>query len=58
MENQTVKIVVTILGAVGFILILAGPVFHLVESTPALFAGIVCWVVAGAIKAFFKKAGQ
>ena len=57
MENQTVKIVVTILGAVGFILILAGPVFHLVESTPALFAGIVCWVVAGAIKAFFKKAG-
>jgi len=58
MENQTVKIVVTILGAVGFILILAGPAFHLVESTPALFAGIVCWVVAGAIKAFFKKAGQ
>jgi len=58
MENQTARIVATILGVVGFILILAGPVFHLVESTPALFAGIVCWVVAGAIKAFFKKAGQ
>ena len=55
MENQTAKIVATILGVVGIILILAGPAFHLVESTPALFAGIVCFVVAGAIKEFFKK---
>ena len=58
MENQTAKIIAMILGVVGIALILAGPAFHLVESTPALFAGIVCWVVAGAIKAFFKKAGQ
>jgi len=57
MENQTAKIVAAVLGVVGFILILAGPAFHLVESTPALFTGIVCWVVAGAIKAFFKKTG-
>ena len=57
MENQTAKIVVAILGVVGIILILAGPAFHLTESTPALFAGIVCFVIAGAIKAFFKKAG-
>ena len=58
MENQTAKAVATILGVVGIILILAGPAFHLVESTPALFAGIVCLIVAGAIKAFFRKAGQ
>ena len=58
MENQTAKVVATILGVVGIILILAGPAFHLVESTPALFAGIVCLIVAGAIKAFFRKAGQ
>ena len=58
MENQTAKIVATILGVVGIILILAGPAFHLVESTPALFAGIVCFVVAGAIKEFFKKTGN
>ena len=57
MENQTAKIVATVLGVVGIILILAGPVFHLTESTPALFAGIVCFVVAGVIKAFFRKAG-
>ncbi len=57
MENQTAKIVTAVLGVAGIILILAGPAFHLVESTPALFAGIVCFVVAGAIKAFFKKAG-
>ena len=58
MENQTAKVVATILGVVGIILILAGPAFHLVESTPALYAGIVCFIVAGAIKAFFRKAGQ
>ena len=57
MENQTAKIIAIILGIVGIALILAGPAFHLVESTPALYAGIVCLIVAGAIKAFFKKAG-
>ena len=55
MENQTAKVVATILGVLGIILILAGPAFHLVESTPALF---VCLIIAGAIKAFFKKTGQ
>ena len=58
MENQTAKIIAIILGIVGIALILAGPAFHLVESTPALFAGIMCFIVAGAIKAFFKKTGQ
>jgi hypothetical protein len=57
MENQTAKIVTTILGVLGIALILAGPAFHLVESTPALYAGIVCFIVAGAIKAFFRKTG-
>ena len=55
MENQAAKIVVTILGVVGIALILAGPAFRLVESTPALFDGIMCFIVAGAIKEFFKK---
>jgi hypothetical protein len=58
MENQTAKIVAAILGVLGIALILAGPAFHLVESTPALFAGIMCFIVAGAIKAFFKKTGE
>jgi hypothetical protein len=40
----------------GIVLILAGPTFHLVESTPTLFAGIVCFIAAVAVKAFFKKA--
>jgi hypothetical protein len=57
MENQTAKIIATVLGVVGIALILAGPAFHLVESTPALYAGIICFIVAGAIKAFFRKAG-
>ncbi len=57
MENQTAKIIAIILGIVGIALILAGPAFHLIESTPALFAGIMCFIIAGAIKAFFKKTG-
>ncbi len=57
MENQTAKIIAMILGIVGIALILAGPAFHLVESTPALYAGIICLIVAGAIKAFFRKTG-
>jgi len=57
MENQTAKIIAIILGIVGIALILAGPAFHLVQSTPALYAGIVCLIVAGAIKAFFRKTG-
>ena len=55
MENQTARIVATVLGVLGIVLILAGPAFHLVESTPALFAGIVCFIIAGAVKAFFRK---
>ena len=58
MENQTAKIIAMILGIVGIALILAGPAFQLVESTPALYAGIICLIVAGAIKVFFKKAGK
>ena len=57
MENQNAKIVATILAVLGIALILAGPAFHLVQSTPALYAGIVCFIIAGAIKAFFKKTG-
>jgi len=56
MEKQTAKIVATVLGVLGTVLILAGPAFNLVESTPALYAGIACYIVAGAIKAFFRKA--
>jgi len=35
MENQTAKIVATVLGAVGFILILAGPAFCLLYTSPS-----------------------
>jgi len=56
-ENQIAKIVATVLGVLGIALILAGLAFHLVESISALFAGIVCFIVASAVKAFFRKAG-
>ena len=55
MENQTARIVATVLGVLGIVLILAGPAFHLTESTPALFVGIVCFIVAGALKNFLRS---
>ena len=55
MGNQTSRIVSLILLVLGVVLILAGPAFHLIQDTPALFAGIVCFVVAAAIRMFFKK---
>ena len=54
-ENQTARMVALILLVLGVVLILTGPAFHLAQDTPALFAGIVCFIVAGAIKAFFNK---
>jgi len=42
MKNQTVVTISLILIVLGVVLILAGPAFHLLESTPSLFAGIVC----------------
>jgi len=47
------------LGVLGIVLILAGLAFRLIESTSALFAGTVCFIVTSAVevKAFFRKAG-
>ena len=58
MGNQTARIVSLILLVLGIVLILAGPAFHLVQDTPALYAGIVCFVVAAAIRMFFKKTSE
>ena len=40
MENQTARIVALILLVLEVVLILAGPAFHLIQDTPALFTGI------------------
>lgn len=50
MTKTTVNLLTTVLGVAGALLILAGPIFHLVASNPALFFGIACFVVAGAVK--------
>lgn len=51
MANQ----LTAVLGIAGILLILAGPAFHLLASTPALFFGLACFVVAGAVKAFVRN---
>ena len=56
MNTQTVTIIAAVLGALGLILILAGPAFDLLPSNPSIFAALVCWIVGGVIKGFVKKA--
>jgi len=55
MNKNIAGIIAAILGVLGIILILAGPAFHLLPGNPTLFAGIVCFIIAGAIKSFVKK---
>jgi len=55
------KIAVTvgvILFMLGIILILAGPAFRLIPSTPALFAGIVCILIGFTVKIIAKKTAK
>ncbi|OGD85673.1 hypothetical protein A2164_03105 [Candidatus Curtissbacteria bacterium RBG_13_35_7] len=56
-DKKQAKMVSTVLAVLGIILILAGPAFHLIANTPALFAGIVCFVIAAAVSGLAKKEG-
>ncbi|NQS88639.1 hypothetical protein HQ584_02460 [Patescibacteria group bacterium] len=55
MNKNIAGVIAAVLGVVGLILILAGPAFHLLPSNLSIFAALVCWIVAGAIKSFVKK---
>ena len=55
MEKQTVKTTSTILIVLGILFMLAGPAFNFVPETPAIFAGIVCFILSGLIPVIFSK---
>lgn len=55
MDEKTITIVAAVLGALGLILILAGPAFHYIPTQLGIFAALVCWIVAGLIKGIVKK---
>ena len=55
MNTRIATIIVAVLGALGLILILAGPAFDFLPSTPSIFAALVCWIVGGVIRGLAKK---
>jgi uncharacterized membrane protein YhhN len=55
MEKQTVKTTATILIVLGILFMLAGPAFSLIPERPAIFVGIVCFILSGVIPGLFSK---
>ena len=55
MDKKMAGTVAAVLGALGLILILAGPAFHFIPTTTGIFAALVCWIVAGVIRGLAKK---
>jgi len=55
MDQKTAGMIAAVLGALGLILILAGPAFHFIPTTTGIFAALVCWIVAGVIRSIVKK---
>jgi hypothetical protein len=55
MKKQTVKTTATILIILGILFMLAGPAFNFIPERPAIFAGIVCFILSGVIPGFFSK---
>lgn len=55
MDKKTSGLVAVVLGVLGLVLILAGPVFQLLPTTIGIFGGLICWVGAVAMKGLGKK---
>lgn len=55
MKKQTVKITSSILIVLGILFMLAGPAFNFVPEAPAIFAGIICFILSGLIPVLFGK---
>lgn len=57
MTKSRANRIITVLGIVGTLFILAGPAFNVIASNTGLFLGIACFVVAGGVRAFVKSDG-
>jgi hypothetical protein len=55
MDKKTINTVAVVLGALGLLLILAGPAFHLIPSDIGIYAALASWVIGGLIKAFGER---
>ena len=47
-----------VLGTIGVVLMLAGPAFQLLPSNLSIFAGVVCFIVGGAILGLALRGGE
>ena len=55
MNKKTAITLASILGVIGMALILAGPAFHLIHSKTGLYAGLVVWLVGGALGGYARR---
>jgi hypothetical protein len=54
-NKKTAVSLAGIMGVLGMALILAGPAFHLIDSKAGLYAGLVCWLVGGALGGYARR---
>ena len=55
MSKGMATTIAAVLGALGLILILAGPAFHFIPTNYGIFAALVCWVIAGLIRGLARQ---
>ena len=58
MIKDRARVMGTFLAVHGIVLILAGPAFHLLPNKVALSGGIVCFVIAAAVRLHAKAKGE
>lgn len=58
MDQKTASMVAAVLGAIGLILILAGPAFHFIPTNGGIFLALVSWLAVGVISGPYGKKGK
>lgn len=54
LKVKDMNFVACLLGALGLILMLAGPAFHFIPTNSGIFFALLCWIGAGWLSGLFK----
>ena len=55
MDKKTGKTIAAVLGAVGLLLMLAGPAFHFIDTQLGIFLALASWIIGGLIRGLSKE---
>ena len=53
-DKKTGKMIAMILGALGLLLILAGPAFHFIDTKIGIFLALASWIIGIVVRGFSK----